>query len=104
MEELCPQAWFVNYTNPMMRVCDAIQRYSRIKSIGLCHQIFYGYYMVGYLLSDYLNIDVPAYDFPHAKLSLEFNAMQDLIVKQTTPKIEIQAAGFESFHLDAGGA
>jgi alpha-galactosidase len=97
MEELCPQAWFINYSNPMMRICDAIHRYSKIKAIGLCHQIYFGYYMVGYLLSDYLNIDVPAFDFANARIGLEFNRMTDLIVKQTTPRIDIQAAGLNHF-------
>jgi alpha-galactosidase len=97
MEEMCPQAWFINYSNPMMRICDAIHRYSKIKSIGLCHQIYYGYYMVGYLLSDYLKIDLPTYDFPNARLGLELNRMTDLIVKQTTPRIDIQAAGLNHF-------
>jgi len=61
--------------------------YSKIKAIGLCHQIYFGYYMVGYLLSDYLNIDVPAFDFANARIGLEFNRMTDLIVKQTTPRL-----------------
>jgi alpha-galactosidase len=43
MEGACPEAWFINYTNPMVRICDAIHRYSKIKVIGLCHQIFAGY-------------------------------------------------------------
>ena len=60
MEQACPQAWFINYTNPMVRICDAIHRYSKIKAIGLCHQIFAGYGMVAYLLADKLGIERPA--------------------------------------------
>ncbi len=33
MEQLCPDAWLINYTNPMVRICDAIARYSRIKVV-----------------------------------------------------------------------
>ncbi|MDZ4158155.1 MAG: alpha-glucosidase, partial [Anaerolineaceae bacterium] len=36
MEQLCPQAWYINYTNPMARICDAINRYTSIKTVGLC--------------------------------------------------------------------
>jgi alpha-galactosidase len=97
MEKMCPQALFINYTNPMMRICDAVHRYSKIKVIGLCHQIYYGYYMVGYLLSDYLKIDLPAFDFPNARNGPALDQASDLIVKQTTPKIEIQAAGLNHF-------
>ncbi len=44
---------------PMVRICDAIHRYSKIKVVGLCHQIFTGYGMVGYALADKLGIAVP---------------------------------------------
>jgi 6-phospho-beta-glucosidase len=35
-EELCPDAWIVNYTNPTQFVADAIQRISDMKVISLC--------------------------------------------------------------------
>jgi alpha-galactosidase len=39
MEELCPDAWLMNYTNPMAIISWAIQDYTRIKSVGLCHSV-----------------------------------------------------------------
>jgi len=39
MEQACPEAWFVNFTNPMIRICDAVNRRTKIKVVGLCHQI-----------------------------------------------------------------
>ena len=36
MEEVCPDAWFLNYTNPMSILSGFMQRYTKIKSIGLC--------------------------------------------------------------------
>jgi alpha-galactosidase len=60
MEQACPEAWFINYTNPMVRICDAVHRYSKIRTIGLCHQIFAGYGMVGYLLADRFGLQRPA--------------------------------------------
>ncbi|WP_409343806.1 6-phospho-beta-glucosidase [Paenibacillus sp. MBLB4367] len=37
MEELCPDAWLLNFTNPAGMVTEAIQKYSSIRSIGLCN-------------------------------------------------------------------
>ena len=42
MEELCPQAYFINFSNPESRIILALGRYSKIRSIGLCHGIFMG--------------------------------------------------------------
>lgn len=39
MEELCPDVWFLNYTNPMAINCRAINRTSRIRTVGLCHSV-----------------------------------------------------------------
>jgi len=39
MEELCPSAWYLNYTNPMAIVTGAVQQSSGIKSAGLCHSV-----------------------------------------------------------------
>jgi len=39
MEEVCPNAWFLNYTNPMSILTGYMQRYSDIKTIGLCHSV-----------------------------------------------------------------
>jgi 6-phospho-beta-glucosidase len=37
MEELCPDAWMLNFTNPAGMVTEAINKYSKIKAIGLCN-------------------------------------------------------------------
>lgn len=39
MEEVCPNAYFLNYTNPMAILTGYMQRYTRIKTIGLCHSV-----------------------------------------------------------------
>jgi alpha-galactosidase len=39
MEELCPDAIFLNYVNPMAMNCWALSRASRIKTVGLCHSV-----------------------------------------------------------------
>jgi alpha-galactosidase len=39
MEDLCPDVWFLNYTNPMAINCRAISRAGRIRTVGLCHSV-----------------------------------------------------------------
>ena len=39
MEEVCPDAWFLNYTNPMAMISGFMQRYTKVKTIGLCHSV-----------------------------------------------------------------
>ncbi|HHY83577.1 MAG TPA: alpha-glucosidase/alpha-galactosidase [Clostridiales bacterium] len=39
MEEVCPNAWFLNYTNPMAMLSGYMQRYTGIKTVGLCHSV-----------------------------------------------------------------
>lgn len=39
MEEVCPDAWFLNYTNPMAMLTGYMQRYTGVKTIGLCHSV-----------------------------------------------------------------
>jgi alpha-galactosidase len=39
MEELCPDAWLINYSNPMAINSWAVNDYSSIKNVGLCHSV-----------------------------------------------------------------
>ena len=39
MEEVCPNAWFLNYTNPMAMLTGYMLRYTPIKTVGLCHSV-----------------------------------------------------------------
>ncbi|MEE1277529.1 MAG: alpha-glucosidase/alpha-galactosidase, partial [Acutalibacteraceae bacterium] len=39
MEEVCPDALFLNYTNPMAMLTGYIQRYTGINTVGLCHSV-----------------------------------------------------------------
>ncbi len=42
MQELCPQALFINFANPESRIILALGKYSPIRALGLCHGIFMG--------------------------------------------------------------
>lgn len=37
VERLAPDAWMLNYTNPENRICLALDRYTSVRMIGLCH-------------------------------------------------------------------
>jgi alpha-galactosidase len=36
MERLCPDAWFINMSNPESRLTLAIKRYTKVKAVGVC--------------------------------------------------------------------
>lgn len=37
MEELCPNAWLINFTNPAGMVTEAVLKHTKIKVVGLCN-------------------------------------------------------------------
>ena len=39
MEEVCPDALLLNYTNPMAMLTGYISRYTGVKMVGLCHSV-----------------------------------------------------------------
>ncbi len=39
MEEVCPDAWLLNYTNPMAMLTGAMLRLTGVKTVGLCHSV-----------------------------------------------------------------
>ncbi|MBR4039022.1 MAG: alpha-glucosidase/alpha-galactosidase [Clostridia bacterium] len=39
MKAVCPNAWFLNYTNPMAMLTGAMLRMTDIKTVGLCHSV-----------------------------------------------------------------
>jgi len=96
MEQACPDAWFINFTNPMIRICDVINRHSKIKSVGLCHQIFIGYTMVGIALAKDLGIVVP-----DGIVGMHADPMQaplhNQVKTQIVPRVDIRAAGLNHF-------
>jgi alpha-galactosidase len=57
IERRAPNAYLLNYSNPMSRVMLAITRYTRLRAVGLCHQGIYGYFTAARVLgmSDYFD-------------------------------------------------
>jgi alpha-galactosidase len=96
MEQACPEAWFVNFTNPMIRICDAVNRHSRIKAVGLCHQIYAGYVMVGVALAKDLGIEVPE-GLTGLHAAVDQHPLQHRVREQIVPLVDIRAAGLNHF-------
>jgi len=96
MERACPDAWLINFTNPMIRICDAVNRHSKIKSVGLCHQINAGYGMVGVALADDFGIEVPeGLSGMHA--AGDQHPLHQRVREQIVPLVDIRAAGLNHF-------
>ena len=39
MEQVCPNAWLLNYTNPMAMLTGAMLKATDVKTVGLCHSV-----------------------------------------------------------------
>ena len=39
MEAVCPDAWLLNYSNPMAMLTGFMLRYTKVKTVGLCHSV-----------------------------------------------------------------
>jgi len=95
MELYCPGAKLLNFTNPVPRIALAARRYSNIATVGICHQLSFGYMMAGYVLAKDLDIDVPKdYRFVWTDKSSE---IEKNIIDQAMGKLDITAAGINHF-------
>ena len=78
IEDLAPDAWVLNFTNPMSRLCMALAWHTELNFVGLCHQIGAGYKIVSRILG-----------IPREKLKLtasglnHFTWIQDLRSRDT---------------------
>jgi alpha-galactosidase len=80
----------------MTRMCDAVNRYSQIRTVGLCHQIYVGYAFVGLVLANDLGIDVPdGIEGMHADITQ--HVLRAQVIQQVVPRVEITAAGLNHF-------
>jgi alpha-galactosidase len=91
MEELCPEAWYLNFTNPMIRLTWAVQRYSRIKVVGLCHQLLWAYAMAMAVLADGYGVAIP----DHFHVHTDADNMPHFA--------PVAAAGYRHFDIKAAG-
>ncbi|RMG82922.1 MAG: alpha-galactosidase [Bacteroidetes bacterium] len=66
MEKVCPDAWLLNYTNPLTKLCELLTTLSPIKVVGLCHGVFQGKTQLCHLLEmDMADLDARASGLNH---------------------------------------
>jgi alpha-galactosidase len=72
MEELCPDAWLLNVTNPMTTLCRAVTSQTSIKTVGLCHEITITHFLLSLLLdSSYFDVDMTVAGVNHFPIITE---------------------------------
>jgi alpha-galactosidase len=59
MEQVCPEAWLLNLTNPMTAICRAVTRETSVKTVGLCHEITVSHFIFSLMLdANFLDTDM----------------------------------------------
>jgi alpha-galactosidase len=74
IEKMCPNAWVINFSNPMSRICLAIKRKfaDRVKAVGLCHEIFFAEnYLPEMLNTPFSNLQIKAGGLNHFGILLD---------------------------------
>lgn len=73
IQKICPQAYLINYSNPMSRICLAIMRkFPKQKFVGLCHEIKMAEDLLPKLLDTPLsNLEIRAGGLNHFGVILE---------------------------------
>ncbi len=95
MERLCPNAWYLNLTNPLIRLTYAVHRYTNVKVLGLCHQLLWGYAMAMAVLAD--RWDVPVPEHFHVHTDAENMPSFIPVALAGLEHLEIKAAGINHF-------
>jgi alpha-galactosidase len=95
MERLCPDAYLLNFTNPLTRLCAAICELTSIRCVGICHGIGIGYFILATALHEELGITLhedPGFKWRDDVIEF-FEAYQEI----AKAKYEIRAAGINHF-------
>lgn len=95
INELCPGALVINFTNPMTRVCTAFRKLSRSRFVGMCHGILFGYYILGTLFAEEYGVELKK-DI-HFRWNDDFTAYRFDIADRVSGHLEIRAAGLNHF-------
>ncbi|GAB4544842.1 MAG: alpha-glucosidase/alpha-galactosidase [Anaerolineae bacterium] len=97
MERYCPNALYMNFTNPLIRLTWGVKRYSTVPVVGMCHQLEWGYSMVGALLAEHYGYadEVPA-DF-HVHTDANNVPITFHMSHRAHEHVQIKAAGINHF-------
>jgi alpha-galactosidase len=95
MERLCPDAWYINLVNPLIRLTLGVHRYTGIKVLGLCHQLLWGYAMAAAILADRYDIPIP--DGFHVHTDADNLPHFIPVARAGYEHLDIKAAGINHF-------
>ena len=60
IEKVCPNAWVINYTNPMTLCTAALYKaFPKIKALGCCHEVFHTQTFIAELVSKWFDVSKP---------------------------------------------
>lgn len=60
IRDICPDAWVINYTNPMSLCVQVLYHvFPQIKAFGCCHEVFGTQNMLAAMVGEYLQIPTP---------------------------------------------
>lgn len=73
INDICPDAWVFNYSNPMSRICTTVHRkYPDMKFVGMCHEIAsLERYLPSILNTPFENLELKAAGLNHFSVVLE---------------------------------
>ena len=95
MEELCPGALFMNFVNPMIRLTLGVSRYTKIKVVGICHQLMWGYAMAMAIVADRYGVEIPQGFNLHT--SYHNQPLLDPVMEAAYEYLDIKACGTNHF-------
>jgi alpha-galactosidase len=92
IQDLAPNSWIINFTNPLPRIHYAIKEYTKLKCVSFCHQYWHGHYIIGRIM------------LPDLKKRFSTKNLSDykLIRNASLQEYDVLAAGLNhfSFMLD----
>lgn len=93
IERLAPNALVLNFTNPVTRICTAAAHHTKLKMVGICHQLDFGYMMAGRILGKALGLPVN-----HDYLFRWNGDHEEKRISETArERLDIKAAGLNHF-------
>jgi alpha-galactosidase len=104
MEELCPDAWLLNLTNPMTTLTRSITSATDIETIGLCHEVTITQFTLSLLLDcDMRAIDIEVCGVNHLPIITKVSADgRDGLAELADKLDDPEAFGSETLHLPPG--
>lgn len=91
VKELCPNAYFFNYSNPMSAVTKAVREATGVKVIGLCHGILYvENYLAKFVNTKYENVKALGVGINHITFLYNFTVNGENGWKLVDEEIERQ--------------